>query len=384
MMLMKKILILVVVLSIGTFLGGSSSWAKDPYKIGFTGPLTGPAAYMGDVNKKTVLMIAEQINAAGGIDGHPIEIIVYDSENKPDTTVQVFNRLIKKDEVLVIVGPTTSIEAMAALPIAEQTKTPTVMPVGTSEVVKPIRKYVFKTPISEADAVAKDLDYLKEKNLTRIAVVTSQDGYGEAGREAIEKLAPAKGIEIILKEKVSFEDKDMTPIVFKVKRSGAQALLEWTHLRPSVILTRNIKQVGLDIPVICSFGAVQDAWVKAVGVEAAEGKIGATYKFMDAESLPDNDPQKPVILKYQKTFFEKYGENPIQFGANAYDAMHIIIMALKKAGPDKEKIRNAIEETKNYIGTGAIFNFSPTSHDPSGEKSMVMYKVVKGKWILLK
>ena len=279
MKLMKKILFLMLFFLIGTLIGGASTWAKEPYKIGFAGPLSGPAAYMGEVNRKTVLMMAEQINSSGGIKGHPIEVIVYDAENKPDTTVQVFNRLIKKDRVLAIVGPTTSIEAMAAVHIAEQEKTPTLMPVGTSRVVEPIRRYVFKTTVSEADAVAKDMDYLKEQGLTRIAVITSQDGYGEAGLQAIEELAPSKGIQIILREKVSFEDKDMTPVVFKVKQSGAQALLEWTHLRPSVILFRNIKQVDLGMPVLCSWGATQPAWIKHVG-EASEGTLGATFKFM--------------------------------------------------------------------------------------------------------
>ena len=174
----------------------------------------------------------------------------------------------------------------------------------------------------------------------------------------------------------------MTPVVFKVKQSGAQALLEWTHLRPSVILFRNIKQVDLGMPVLCSWGATQPAWIKHVG-EASEGTLGATFKFMDAQSLPDGDPQKPVILAFQKAFQEKYGIEPIQFGANAHDAIQLLLEALKKAGADKERIRDAIEGT-NYVGAGAFFRFSPTSHSGIGEKSVAMYKVVDGNWVLLK
>ena len=362
---------------------GSTLLAKEPYKIGWCGPLSGPAAYMGDVGKKTVMMMAEQINSAGGINGHRIEIIAYDSENKPDTTVTVVNRLIKKDDVLAIVGPTTSIEAVSALSIVEQLKTPTVMPALTSKIVTPIRKYVFKTVISDWDAAEFNLEYMKSKGLTRIAVITSQDGYGEAGVEAINTLAPKMGVEVLVQEKVSPMDNDMTPVVTKVKNSEAKALFEWCHLRPAVILSRNIKQMGLSMPVFRSMGCVQESFLKDVG-DAAEGHLGATFKFMDAEALPDSDPQKSVILKYQRDFKAKYNEMPIMFGADAYDAMEIVVMALRKAGQDKEKLRDAIEQTTNFYGAGGIFNFTPTRHGPDAEKAVVMYRVANGKWTIVK
>ncbi len=379
----KWILVMMVgIVAVG--LAVTTGLAAEPYKIGFSGPLSGPAAFMGDVNKKTAIMLTEQMNAAGGINGHPIELIVYDSENKPDVALEVFNRLIKRDKVLAIVGPVTSVEAVGVIGVVEQEKVPTIMLPTTKAIVEPVRKYVFKVAISEADAVAKDLDYLKEQGKTRIAMVTSQDSYGEAAREVIEEMAPAKGIEIILKEKVSMDDNDMTPVVFKVKNSGAQALFEWTHVKPSIILTRNIKQVGLDMPVIHSVGFVNESNIETIGQAAVEGQYGGTYKFMDAVALPDSDPQKPILLKYQRDFLEKYRERPTQFGVNAYDAMQILAAALKKAGPNREKIRDEIEKTRNYIGASGIFNYSPTHHSPDAEKVMIMYRVVKGKWTIVK
>ncbi|MCX5814836.1 MAG: ABC transporter substrate-binding protein [Proteobacteria bacterium] len=370
---LKSVLIVLFLLTISF-----SAFGKEPYKIGWCGPLSGPAAYMGEVGKKTVMMVVDQVNAKGGINGNLVEVVYYDTENKPDVTVQVFNRLIKKDRVLAIVGPTTSVEATAAVNIAEQNKIPTIMPTLTSKVVVPIRKYVFKTPISDVETVEKSLQYFKAKGLTKIAVITSQDGYGEAGLEAIEKTAPGMGIEIVVKEKVGTMDNDMTPTVAKVRNSGAQALFEFTHLRPSVILSRNIKQVGLSIPVMRSMGCVQDAFLKdAEGT--IEGHTGVTYKFIDAASLPDGDRQKPVIVRYQSDFLKKYGQKPIMFGANAYDAIHILVAALEKAGPDKNKIRDAIEKTTNYIGVGGIFNYSSTNHSPD-HGSVIVYRVVRGKW----
>lgn len=360
-----------------------SAVAKEPYRIGWCGPLSGPAAYMGDVGKKTVMMVVDQINAKGGINGNPIEVIYYDTENKPDVTVHVFNRLIKKDGVLAIVGPTTSVEATAAVNLAEQNKIPTIMPTLTSKIVVPIRKYVFKTPISDIETVEKSLQYFKAKGLTKIAVITSQDGYGEAGLEAIEKVAPGMGIEVVVKEKVGTMDNDMTPTVAKVRNSGAQALFEFTHLRPSVILSRNIKQIGLTIPVMRSMGCVQDAFLKDVK-GMVEGQLGATYKFIDAESLPAGDRQKPIILKYQNDFLGKYGQEPIMFGANAFDAIHILVAALEKGGSDKDKIRDAIEKTTNHIGVGGIFNYSSTNHSPDHGLSVEIYRVAQGKWEIAK
>jgi branched-chain amino acid transport system substrate-binding protein len=378
----RMVLMIVTVMTVGFAV--PATWAAEPYKIGFSGPLSGPAAFMGDVNRKTAVMLAEQMNAAGGINGHPIELITYDSENKPDVALQVFNRLIKRDRVLAIVGPVTSVEAMGVLSLVEQEKVPTIMLPTTKVIVEPIRKYAFKVAISEADAVNKSLDYLKEQGKTRIAMVTSQDSYGEAAREVIENMAPAKGIQIILKEKVGMDDKDMTPVVFKIKNSGAQALYEWTHVKPSIILTRNIKQIGLDIPVLHSVGYVNESNIETIGAAAIEGHYGGTYKFMDVEALPDSDPQKAVLLKYQRDFVAKYKERPTQFGVNAHDAMYILAAALKKAGPNRDKIRDEIENTKNYVGAGGIFDYSPTRHTPNAEKVMIMYRVVNGKWTIVK
>jgi branched-chain amino acid transport system substrate-binding protein len=227
-----------------------------------------------------------------------------------------------------------------------------------------------------------NLDYMKAKGITRIAVITSQDGYGEAGLEGIKALAPKKGIDIILQEKVSPMDNDMTPVLVKVKNSNAQALFEWCHLRPAIIISRNMKQIGLSMPVFRSFGCVQESFLKDVG-DAAEGHLGATFKFMDAEALPDSDPQKSVIMKYQRDFRAKYKEMPIMFGADAYDAMEIVIMALRKVGPDKEKLRDAIEETKNFVGAAGIYNFSPKKHSHDAENAVVIYKVHNGKWAIV-
>jgi branched-chain amino acid transport system substrate-binding protein len=103
---------------------------------------------------------------------------------------------------------------------------------------------------------------------------------------------------------------------------------------------------------------------------------------MDAESLPDTDAQKSIILKYQRDFSGRYKEMPIMFGANAYDAVQIVVAALQKAGPDKEKIRDAIEKTRNFIGASGVYNFSPAKHSPDLEGSIMMYKVANRKWVI--
>ncbi|KAB2842150.1 MAG: ABC transporter substrate-binding protein, partial [Burkholderiales bacterium] len=211
-------------IGLGTLLGvltavGAS--AAEPLRVGVPVIFSGPGAFVGAAQKRSLEMQAEQLNAKGGISGRKVELIFYDTEGKPDVAVRMFNRLIKNDRVSVILGPSASWEAMPVKPIVEASNTPTIMLASTAAIVDPVSKCVFKTPPDDRIVVARLYQHLKAAGQTKLALVSSQDAFGDGGRKEILAQAKAAGVEIVFDEKYTMEDADLSPLLNKIKRSNA-------------------------------------------------------------------------------------------------------------------------------------------------------------------
>ncbi len=380
---MKKQSILMVVISVTILAWALSAVAAPPIKIGSPLLLSGRGAFVGGAEKNTLEMMAAELNAAGGVNGRPVEFIYYDTEAKPDAAVRLVKRLIQKDKVVAIIGVSASWTAFPVIPIIEKHRIPTIMLGSASKIVNPVRKWVFKTPADDKLVVAKLLSYMQPQGIKRIAIMTSQDGFGDGGRSELLAQAPDYGIKIVYDDKYTMEDTDVTPLINKIKKTDAQAVVNWSSKRAPVIMTMNYRQVGLDLPLYHSHAPLSKSFLEATG-KNAEGVRIAAFKFYGANDLPDNDPQKEVILDYQAAFKKKYGKAANQFGACAFDAFNIMLAALKKVGTDKNKLRDAIEQTKGYIGINGVFNYSPSNHGGLSKEAMVMYEAVGGEWKIIK
>lgn len=366
-----------LVLTIGTVS------AQENIRIGVPILFSGPGAFVGEAQKRTLDMQVEAVNANGGLKGRKVELIYYDTEGKPDTAVRMFNRLIKNDNVTAIIGPSASWEAMPVKPIVESAGTPTIMLASTVAIIEPSVKCIFKTPPDDRIVVDRLYQHLKAAGQQRIAVVTSQDAFGDGGRKELTAKAHAYGIEIVFDEKYSMEDADLSPLLNKVKRTNAQAVVNWSSSRAPVIMTTNYRQIGLTLPLYHSHAVLSPSFLKATGVNA-EGIMAAGPKLDAADELADSDPQKAVINSFRSQFKAKYQQEPSQFGAAAYDAFNILTAAIMKAGTEQSKLCAAIEETKNLAGVYGVFNYSPSDHGGLGKDSLVMYRVINGAWKLIK
>ena len=178
------------------------------------------------------------------------------------------------------------------------------------------------------------------------------------------------------------EDTDVTPVLNRIKKTNAQAVINWSSRRAPVIVTMNYRQVGLDLPLYQAHSTLSKAFLKAAG-KNAEGVKTAAFKFYGAAELPDSDPQKKVIIDYQTAYKNKFGDDANQFGACAYDAFNIMVAALKKAGTDKEKLREAIEQTRGLVGINGVFNYSKDNHGGLTKENMVLYQVKGGDWKII-
>jgi branched-chain amino acid transport system substrate-binding protein len=368
-------------LTAGLMVGQSTVYAADTFKIGAAFALTGPAAVIGDPSAKIAEMLLEEINGAGGVNGKKIEMITYDTESDPTKTVTIMKRLIEKDKVLAIIGPTTTGSAMASIKTIESSEVPVVACVGGSPVVIPVKKWIFKSPQTGILAVERLYDYFAREGLKKVAIMSAAGGFGDSGRKALLAQAEPLGFEIVADERYGNKDTDMSAQLTSIKAKGAQAIVVWGIGPAPAIITKNAKQLGVKATIFMSHGVADPNFIKLAG-DAAEGVMMPASRFIVADKMDDSDSRKAFLMEVKTKYEAKYGPVSTHTGY-AYDALRIIEMALATAGADRAAIRDAIEKTQGYVGINGTFNMSPEDHNGLTKDSLVMVKVKDGGWELV-
>ncbi|MBC2716468.1 MAG: ABC transporter substrate-binding protein [Desulfobacteraceae bacterium] len=381
----RSMMMILSVLAIACLLVASpaiSASGKKPYKIGGIFAVTGPASFLGDPEKKSMEMVVDQINAKGGIDGHMLEAVIYDTEGDPSKAVMGVSKLINKDNVIAIIGPSRTPTTLAVMPMIQKAKIPFISCAAGNKIVQPIDPWVFKTAQSDILAVAAIYENLKSKNIKKIGIISVNNAFGESGKEQLLSQAPAFGLAVSKSETYGAKDTDMTAQLTKIRQDNPEAIVCWGTNPGPAVLAKNIQQLGLDIPLYQSHGVASPKFIELAG-SAAEGIMLPTGKILVAALLPDSDPQKEVLNAYTSEYEKKYKSSVSGFGGYAYDAVKILAAALKNSNGDKEKIREALENTNGYVGVSGIFNFSKTDHNGLSPEAFVMVKIQDSTWKLL-
>ncbi len=380
---MKTVTLAVVSILCILMMTASPVLAADTIKVGAILAVTGPASFLGPPEAKTLQMMTEEINKKGGIMGKKIDLIIKDSGASPEKALSFAKQLIEEDKVLAIIGPSTSGETMKIKNVAEEGKTILLSCAAAEVIVNPVAKYVFKTPQNDSFAVIKIFDQMKKMKISKIGVLSSNTGFGQAGKAQIEKMAPQHGLQIVANEVYDKAATDLTAEVTKVKASGAQAIVNWSIEPAQAIVIKNARQIGFKGPIFQSHGFGNIKYVQAAG-PAADGVIFPAGRLLVANELPKSNKQKAVLMAYKKDYERRFKEDASTFGGHAYDAMLILTKAIEKAhSTNEEAVRNAIENLKGVVGTGGIFNFSPQDHNGLSIDSFEMLTVKKGKFVPL-
>ena len=374
----KKWMVLGVLLAI--FLTGAFAQAAEPLKIGAILSVTGPASFLGEPEARTLEMLVAETNKMGGVMGRPVQLIIKDSGASPEKAFSFAKQLIEEEKVFAIIGPSTSGETMKIKAVAEAGKTILMSCAAAEAIVNPQAKYVFKTPQKDSDAIIKIFQEMKKMKISRIGVLSSNTGFGGAGKGQLEKLAPQHGITIVANEVYDKAASDLTAEVTKIKAANVQAIVNWSIEPAQAIVIKNARQIGLTIPIFQSHGFGNIKYVQAAGA-AAEGVLFPAGRLLVADTLPKNHPQKALLVKYTMDYESKYKDEASTFGGHAYDAYIILLKAIEQAkSTDTEAVRTAIENLKGVVGTGGIFNFSATDHNGLGVDAFEMLTVKKGKF----
>jgi branched-chain amino acid transport system substrate-binding protein len=374
-------------LALGTALalGTLAAMAADPIKIGSVLSVTGPAAFLGDPELKTLQMYVEDLNKKGGVLGRPLELVHYDDGSDAGKANGFGKRLIDDDKVDIIVGGTTTGATMSMAPLVEKAGVPFISLAGAVVIVEPVKKWIFKTPHTDRMAAEKVFEDMKKSNLTKVALFSETSGFGQSGKKEAEGVAAKYGITLVANETYGPKDTDMSPQLTKIRNTtGVQAVFIFGLGQGPAIATKNYKQLGLTLPLYHAHGVASEEFIKLSG-PAAEGVRLPAAALLVAGKLAANDPQKPVAEGYAKAFEAKWKTDVSTFGGHAYDGLMLAVDAIKRAGgTDKAKVRDALEATKGFIGTGGVVNMSATDHMGLDLTAFKMLEIKNNDWTLVK
>ncbi|MEJ5330070.1 MAG: ABC transporter substrate-binding protein [Desulfobaccales bacterium] len=386
---MRRWSILIAAVLLAAALATGPAAAAEPIKIGAFFALSGPQAHIGTPTKLVAELAVKRINAAGGINGRPLELVMGDTESDPAKAASIAKKFIHQDKVAAIIGPTSTGEGMQVKKIVEEAGIPIVMTVGGDPPIMAETgpfTYIFKSPQRSSTAVARLFTYLKDKKLTKLGLMYATDPFGKDGVGWLKKLAPEYGLTFVAEESFGPKDIDMTAQLTKIKNAQPDAIVVWTVGPAGPIIAKNKAQLGITIPLFQCHGQPDPKYIELAG-PASEGDRMPATKLMVADELPDTDPQKKVIQDFIKLYKEAGLDKQFPINTHsgyAWDAVYLITNALKKAGTDPKKLREAIEQTKGYVGVSGIYNLSPEDHNGLGVDSMVMVEVKGGKFTLAK
>jgi branched-chain amino acid transport system substrate-binding protein len=360
------------------------AWSAQTMRIGALFAVTGPASFLGEPEKKTLEMLVKDVNAKGGIKGNKLELVVYDTGGDLTKAKQLANKLIKDDKVLAIIGPSTTGETMAIIDDVEKAGIPLISCAAGIKITDPVKKWVFKTPANDHVAAEKILNYMAAKKQKTIALLTVTDSFGSSGREQIKTLAAQKGFKIVADEVYGPKDTDMTAQLTKIRGIKPDAIICWgTNPGPAVV-TKNVKQLGIKIPLYMSHGVASKKYIELAGADAAEGVMLPAGKLAIYEKMKPADPQVKILRDYDLSYRKAFGVEASTFGGYAYDAFQMIAEALNKGATTAEQIRANIEQQKKLVGVSGIFTMSATDHNGLDLSAFEMVRIVKGDWELAK
>jgi branched-chain amino acid transport system substrate-binding protein len=363
---------------------GLASPAFADIKIGVSVSETGPASSLGDPEAKTLRMLVDEVNAAGGVLGQKIQLILYDDGGDPNKARTFATRLVEDDGVVAIIGGSTTGATLSIIPVVEAAKIPFISLAGAVEIIDPVKPFVFKTPHTDRMACRKIFEDMKARGFARIALISGSDGFGASMRKQCLAVIGEFGITVLADETYGPSDSDMTPQLTNIRaKADVQAILNPGFGQGPAIVTRNYGQLGIKTPLYQSHGVASKSFIDLAG-PASEGVRLPGTAILIASLLPDGDPQKAVVTAYKASYEAKYGQPPSTFGGYAHDGLRLLVDAIKRAGAAEPRaIRDALESTKGFVGVTGAFNMSASDHLGLDLSAFRMLEIKHGDWTLV-
>jgi branched-chain amino acid transport system substrate-binding protein len=357
-------------------------------KIGVISSATGPTALVGIPQKNTVPLLPAKIGDL------TVQYISLDDGSNTTASVTDVKKLISEDHVDAIIGPSGTPNAMGVIQFVAEAGVPMLAPVGGADVVLPMtpqKKWVFKTTQND-DIIAKALvGQMTKSGIKTLGLIGLSDPFGENWFKVVNELAAKAGIKVVVSERFSRADTSVTGQALRILAANPQAVLVAAPGAASVLPEKTLADQGYKGQFYQTHGAALPSFLKLGGKEV-EGTILAASLMLVLPEIPDSNPSKAVAEKYIDAYKKLYGQTPATFGANVYDAGLLLERAVpiaEKAGKPGTKefrsaLRDALEQTKELVGTQGVYNMTPEDHSGFDERGRELITVKNGQWTLLK
>ena len=377
---------------LGTLLAGAALFvgieARADLKVGIVVAATGPAASLGIPQKNTAALLPKEIA------GQKVEYIVLDDASDTTTAVRNIKKLIDEEHVDVVIGPSTTPNAIAMMPPAVESQTPVISMAAAAALITPMdanKKWIFKTPQNDSLMAGAVVDHMAAAKIATIAIVSLDDSYGQNWVNEMTRLAAEKNIRIVAKESYQPTDTSVTGQALRVVSAKPDAVLIASRGTPAVLPAKALKERGYAGPIYQTHGVANNDFLR-VGGKDVEGSIVPVGPVLVASQLPESNASRKLALEYTRLYEQAYGPGSVAtFGAHLWDAGLLLQAAvpgaLAKAKPGtaafRLALRDSIENVKNLTITQGVMTMSPTDHSGLDQRSRVMVVVDDGKWKLM-
>lgn len=365
--------------------GGGDGGSEDgPIVIGVNVEQSGPASVQGQAYADAVTLLAERINADGGVMGREIELEIVDNQTDQTQAVTLTNQLVQQD-VVAMIGPGTSPTTLGAMDVILSSGIPTISMGSADAISDPASEHpnVFKSP-QRGTLIAEELAQLfEDEGISRVGLIAVNNAYGEDGVSAMEGLAAEGRIELAGVERFEASDTEMVAQLNSLRSAGAEAILCWA-IPPGAPTVRRtaVEDLGIEIPMYFDAGAGAELFTELAG-ESANGAIVVQPKHLIWDEVPDDDPQAEVLQTFGEAYTSEYGQMS-GFAGYAWDALNLLVAAIEESGgTSPDQIINGLENLGEYVGVTGTFEITGEDHQGLGEGDLVATRVENGEWTLV-
>lgn len=358
--------------------------AQEPIKVGLVAALSGQSAKSGEAITRGLSIAIDEINAAGGINGRKIELISRDDESNPGKGLLAARELVQREKVAALFGGLDTPVSLAIVPFANQSKMPFVgvWAAGTGITRnKAPDNYVFRVSAVDAYVGEALVDYAIKHGSKKPGMILINNPWGESNEHALHDALKKHNMTAAGVEKFQDADVDVVPQLTRLKQAGADTLFLVANVAPSSQVVKSLERMGWNVPIVSHWGPAGGRFTELAGPRSADVHFIQTFLFSDKQSAKANDVLAKLKAKYPaiKTLADV---TPAVGIANAYDAMHLVGLALKKAGStDGKAVRDALLSIDKYDGLIKTYEkpFTAENHDALGPKDYIFAHFVKGE-----
>jgi branched-chain amino acid transport system substrate-binding protein len=360
--------------------------AGEPYVIGATVSESGPGSSLGRPEADSMQMAVDEINKAGGVNGHPLQITILDDESNPTTAVNNLRKLLDAHPIAIL-GPSLTQTSLAVIPLVTQAQIPMISFASSAQVIQPVadRHWIFKMPITDYHTAQTMQEFMKKHGWTKVAMIFRNDDYGKTGLSHFASAGEKSGFDVLDSEPIAANASDATVQLTHVKAANPQAVVVWTTLPSAGVIIKGYRELGLTYPILYSDGAATGVFPVQAGA-ALNGAYIASTKINVPDTLAANDPQRKVLDHYIAAFTQQFPKDaPVSiFGGFGYDGVYVLAQALKNAkSSDGAKLRDAIEHV-TYTGVSGTFRISEGDHNGLSSFSTLITQIENGKFTVAK